>query len=339
LILSDYSKGLLTQPLLNDVIAAARRHGLPVVVDPKTNDFTRYDGATLVTPNCAEAERATGIAIKTNEDAERAGHRLLSSCSINSILITRGPHGMSLISSNGPPLHLASGAVEVFDVVGAGDTVIATIACILSAGGSLEEATASANVAAGIVVGKQDTSTVSPDEIIDHLEYLAAGRRREGTPLIFNKDDLLSYISSRRSEGKRIGFTNGVFDIVHPGHVSLLRFARDNCDVLIVGLNSDASVRRLGKGPNRPINDELDRATVLGAFGMVNATIIFDEDTPIQLIEAIRPDVLIKGADYSIDTVVGSGFVKSYGGEVILAPIEDGKSSTGIIQKTLTSLS
>jgi D-beta-D-heptose 7-phosphate kinase/D-beta-D-heptose 1-phosphate adenosyltransferase len=189
------------------------------------------------------------------------------------------------------------------------------------------------------VAAKPDTATVAPEELIDRLISLALGRTRQVDALLLMASDLPAYAAARRAEGKRIGFTNGVFDIVHPGHVSLLRFARDHCDVLIVGINSDVSVRRLGKGDERPINPEVDRATVLAAFGMVHATVIFEEDTPFGLIELIRPDVLIKGADYTIEAVVGSSLVLGYGGDVLLAPIEVGKSSTRIIQEVLRTTS
>jgi D-beta-D-heptose 7-phosphate kinase/D-beta-D-heptose 1-phosphate adenosyltransferase len=337
LILSDYAKGLLTTALLKQVIALAHSFGKPVVVDPKSLDFSRYAGASLLTPNTAEAQRAAGFPIQTDADAERAGRCLLNDAAVSAVLITRGADGMSLISSDAPPFHLASGALEVFDVVGAGDTVIATLACAIAAGGSLTEAATAANVSAGLVVGKPDTATVAPEELIDRLMSLAAGRGRQYDPLLLKATELRAYIAARRAEGKRIGFTNGVFDLVHPGHVSLLRFSRDHCEVLIVGINSDASVRRLGKGEERPINSEIDRATVLGAFGMVDAIVIFDDDTPLSLIETIRPDVLIKGSDYTIESVVGSSFVLGYGGDVLLAPIEAGKSTTRMIKKALSA--
>jgi D-beta-D-heptose 7-phosphate kinase/D-beta-D-heptose 1-phosphate adenosyltransferase len=335
LIISDYAKGLLTPPLLHEIIQLAINHSIPIIVDPKSLEFSRYYGATLVTPNTAEAERATGITIKRDDDAEKAGRKLLEKGNFAAVLITRGPQGMSLIPSEGSPLHLESDAIEVFDVVGAGDTVIATLACMMAAGSSLFDSAACANVSAGIAVGKPDTATVAPEVLIDRLDSLALGRIRQGAPIVLNQDDLVAFAAARRSEGKRIGFTNGVFDIVHPGHISLLHFARDSCDVLIVGINSDESVRRLNKGPERPINSEQDRATVLGAFGMVDATVIFGEDTPINLIKMIKPEVLIKGADYSVESVVGAQLVLSNGGEVLLAPIQEGKSSTSIIQKVL----
>lgn len=338
LILSDYAKGLFSMHLLAAVIGLARERGVPVIVDPKGTDFARYRGATLLTPNASEATSATGVPIKDDAGAEESGRKLLGIGSFDAVLITRGPDGMSLIDAQeAAPLHFVSTALKVFDVVGAGDTVIATLSCVLALGGSLTEAAACANAAAGIVVAKPDTATVAPEELLDHFDRLTTGRRHEGAPILLSSSDVSGYAAARRSEGKRVGFTNGVFDIVHPGHVSLLRFARAVCDVLIVGINSDSSVRRLGKGPERPINGEMDRASVLGAFGMVDAMILFDEDTPLELIKTIRPDVLIKGADYTVETVVGSKIVQSYGGQIILVPIVAGKSTTTIIEKAFRS--
>jgi D-beta-D-heptose 7-phosphate kinase/D-beta-D-heptose 1-phosphate adenosyltransferase len=240
---------------------------------------------------------------------------------------------MSLIEAGGASLHLHTAALEVFDVVGAGDTVIAALACVTAAGGGLPEAAACANIAAGIVVGKRDTATVAPGEVLNWLARLCGGRVRDGSATMLDRSEAIAYATARRAEGKRVGLTNGIFDLVHPGHIALLRFARDACDVLIVGVNSDASVRRLGKEPKRPINGQMDRALVLGAFETVDVTIIFDEDTPIELIRAIRPDVLVKGADYSVESVVGSDIVLTYGGEVCFAPLMASKSSTEIIRK------
>lgn len=191
--------------------------------------------------------------------------------------------------------------------------------------------------AGGLAVGKRDTSTVSPIELTDRILSLAFDRHVRDCPILRADSDIVAYVNSCRTEGKRIGFTNGVFDLVHPGHVSILRFARDHCDALIVGLNSDSSVRYLGKGDHRPINTELDRAAVLAAFEMVDAIVIFEKKTPLDLIKLITPDILVKGADYSIDEVVGSSFVLSHGGEVLLAPLEQGKSSSLVIQKVMSA--
>jgi D-beta-D-heptose 7-phosphate kinase/D-beta-D-heptose 1-phosphate adenosyltransferase len=339
LILSDYAKGLLSSSLVADLIALARVQNVSVIVDPKGRDFSRYAGATLLTPNTSEAELSAGINIHSDRDAEIAGQKLLASGISDSVLITRGPKGMSLISSSDAPLHLASEALDVYDVVGAGDTVVATLACAIASGASISQAAACANTSAGLVVGKRDTATVAPNELLNRIQFLAEDLHGEGESLVLSRTELVHYVAARRIEGKRIGFTNGVFDIVHPGHVSLLRFARAACDVLLVGVNSDASVHRLGKGPGRPVNSEVDRAVVLGAFGMVDGTILFDEDTPLDLISIIRPDVLIKGADYTLESVVGSELVLGYGGQVLLAPIEAGKSTSRIIQQATNCVS
>lgn len=335
LILSDYNKGLLKPTLISEVIAIARATGVPVIVDPKSPDLNRYRGATLLTPNTFEAERATGMSIRDDTTAEAAGRAILVHAGVAASLVTRGAQGMTLIQAKGIPLHLNSEALEVFDVVGAGDTVIAALSCVIAVGGCLSDAATLANTAAGIVVGKRDTATVTSDEILDCLARNRDRRVQAGMPSNLELSDAAAFAIARRAEGKRVGFTNGVFDIVHPGHVALLRFARAKCDVLIVGVNSDASVRRLGKGPERPINGARERALVLSAFESVDTTIIFDEDTPLNLIRAIQPDVLVKGADYTVDTVVGAEIVLAYGGEVLLAPIEAGYSSTGIIRKTM----
>jgi D-beta-D-heptose 7-phosphate kinase/D-beta-D-heptose 1-phosphate adenosyltransferase len=332
LILSDYAKGLLTENLVRDAIAVARKLGKPVIVDPKTHNLAKYAHATIITPNARETEEACGIYPDTDEKAEQAGRLCLEASGADAMLITRSEQGMTLVPRDGPAVHIATLASEVFDVVGAGDTVIATLAAAMACGMTMHEAAHLANTAAGIVVGKRGTATASPDELVLALENQGEGGHRKGTPIMLTPEEAERYARIRRMEGKVVGFTNGCFDILHPGHISLMKFSRDNCDCLIVGLNSDASVRRL-KGPTRPINSETDRAIVLSALGTVDAVVIFGEDTPIELIKAIKPDVLIKGADYSIETVVGADVVMNNGGKVLLAQLVPGKSSSGTIAK------
>ncbi|MDQ2065659.1 D-glycero-beta-D-manno-heptose-7-phosphate kinase [Xinfangfangia sp. CPCC 101601] len=332
-VLSDYAKGVLTLPVIRGVIALAQVAGVPVIVDPKSQDFSRYHGATLLTPNAREAEAASGINPQHDDtSAEASGRACLAQLGPGgAVLITRSEKGMTLIDPTGAALHVPTAAREVFDVVGAGDTVIATLAAAVASGTELADAARLANHAAGIVVGKRGTATVAPDELIEAVER-ATQPRRSGPPVVLTIDEATRYAAARRAEGKRVGFTNGVFDIVHPGHISLLAWSRAQCDCLIVGLNADASVRRL-KGPTRPVNAERDRAIVLGAFGSVDAVVIFEADTPIDLIAAIRPDVLVKGADYTVETIVGADLVLSYGGEVRLAELIPGASSSNIIAR------
>lgn len=331
-VLSDYAKGFLTDRVLKHAIALARAAGKPVIVDPKGTDFSRYSGATVVTPNAREVEAATTVEPATDALAVAAGRIALATAQSDAILITRGDKGITLVRRDGASMHFASAAREVYDVVGAGDTVVATLAVALALGAPLEVAATLANAAGGIAVGKRGTGTVSANELIDAVERHSLDQRR-GAPLLLTTQEAERYARARQAEGRKVGFTNGVFDILHPGHIAILQFSREACDCLIVGLNSDASVRRL-KGPSRPINGQQDRAIVLGALGTVSAVVIFDTDTPIDLIGAIQPDVLIKGADYSVATVVGADVVQAYGGMVLLAPLVAGASSTNTITRT-----
>jgi D-beta-D-heptose 7-phosphate kinase / D-beta-D-heptose 1-phosphate adenosyltransferase len=330
LIISDYAKGLFVPSLLSSLIAMAADHNVPVIVDPKGADSVRYLGATIITPNANEAEVFTGIKIRSDCDAEEAGKRLLSQDNFNAVLITRGSGGMTLCCSGEKPKHFPTCAVDVFDVVGAGDTVVAGLACALAAGSSLSDAATIANTASGIVVGKRDTSTVSSSELIHRFATINKPLipAQKLFPFPFNDLDVINWINIHRESGRRIGFTNGVFDVIHSGHVSLLQFASESCDILIVGLNSDSSVHLLNKAPNRPINTTIARRCVISAFSTVDAVTVFDDETPLRLIQLIRPDVLIKGADYSLEHVIGADFVRSYGGQVLLAPIIPGFSST-----------
>jgi D-beta-D-heptose 7-phosphate kinase/D-beta-D-heptose 1-phosphate adenosyltransferase len=336
LILSDYAKGLLTDKLAREAIALAHNLNKMVVVDPKSDNLTKYAHATIITPNAKETQQASGIYPDSDAKAKEAGRLCLERSQAGAMLITRSEQGMTLVTRDGTVLHIVSQVREVFDVVGAGDTVIATLGAALACGLPMTESAYLANTAAGVAVGKRGTATVSPDELVLALEIQYEGAHRKGTPIMLTPEEAERYARIRRMEGKVVGFTNGCFDILHPGHISLLKFARDNCDCLIVGLNSDTSVKRL-KGPARPFNSERDRSVVLSALGSVDAVVIFGEDTPYDLIRAVKPDVLIKGADYSIETVVGADVVMQNGGKVLLVELVPDVSSTKTIEKAKLS--
>ena len=329
LVLSDYGKGVLTDELVRALIEEAGKAGKPVVVDPKGRDFTRYRGASVLTPNRTELSQAVGRALADEAELVDAARAVVDACALEAILVTRGAEGMTLVPAKGEPLHLPAEAREVFDVSGAGDTVVAVLAAAVAAGLGMAAGARLANAAAGIVVGKIGTATASAAEIYGVLH---AQDLRTGESKVAEHGQALARIAAWRAEGKRIGFTNGVFDLLHPGHVSLLAQAKAACDRLVVGLNSDASVKRL-KGPSRPVQSESARAAVLGSLESVDLVIVFGEDTPIRLIEEVRPDVLVKGADYSIEKVVGADVVAKYGGRVMLADLLDGHSTTRTIAR------
>ncbi len=330
LVLSDYGKGVLTVPVLRRLIDAAAERGVPVIVDPKGNDYARYSGATLVTPNRRELAEATGREAEGDAGIVETAQSLIARSGVAGVLVTRSQDGMSLIRNDGSaPLHLPATAREVYDVSGAGDTVVATLAAALGSGVPMEDACRLANLAAGIVVAKMGTATAAASEMAASL------RQREldvGESKTLTLDQARVLAGSWRSQGLKVGFTNGVFDLLHPGHVSLLRQARGACDRLVVGVNSDASVKRL-KGESRPIQNDASRALVLGSLATVDAVVIFSDDTPLAVIEALRPDVLVKGADYTVATVVGADVVQSYGGRVLLASLEDGHSTTSTVAR------
>ena len=327
LVLSDYAKGVLTPELLRSAINRARALGLPVIGDPKSIDIGRYDGVTLLTPNAVEAAHAAGMACDSDADIERAAGLMLAKMpSSAALLITRGAAGMTLAGQNRSMLHLPTVAREVFDVSGAGDTVVATVSLGLAAGLEIATATQISNVAAGIVVGKAGTAVVTVDELVHELRLSGIGIADRK---IATLDEAVRQVAGWRRQGKRVGFTNGCFDLLHPGHVSQLAQARAQCDRLIVGLNTDASVSRL-KGPSRPIQDEVARAIVLASLASVDLVVLFGDATPLRLIEVIRPDVLVKGKDYAVEQVVGADLVMGYGGRVFLADIAAGHSTTAI---------
>jgi D-beta-D-heptose 7-phosphate kinase / D-beta-D-heptose 1-phosphate adenosyltransferase len=299
-----------------------------VLVDPKRKDFGAYANAGAVTPNRAELGAAMGRALETDEDFEWAARALQKQYNFEAVLMTRSEQGMTLLSE-GVVNHFPTQAKQVFDISGAGDAVISVLAVGLAAGLSWPEATELANLGAGVAVQKVGTSPVTADELVQVLEQEGVSAANSKILML---EDLLRKIAAWRAEGKKIAFTNGCFDILHVGHVVYLDRARGLADVLIVGLNSDASVRRL-KGPQRPLNIESDRARVLAALEPVDGVVLFEEDTPLHLIETIRPDILAKGADYREEEVVGATFVRSYGGDVQLIPLVEGRSTTGILKK------
>ncbi len=324
-VLSDYGKGALTDGVIAAIVAAAAKQNVPVLIDPKGGDYRRYRGARLVTPNRKELAEASGLPTGTDSEVALAAQEIIDISGIAAVLATRGADGITLLESGGELIYLPTEAREVFDVSGAGDTVIAAIAAGLAAGFSLADSGRLANAAAGIVVGKTGTAVARVAEIAAALEGRGEGKL---VPL----ERLHELVAGWRREGHRVGFTNGCFDLLHRGHFSLLAQARAACDRLIVALNSDDSARRL-KGDGRPVNAEADRALALGSLVDVDLVVIFGEDTPIVLIEAIRPDLLVKGADYTLDQVVGADIVQGYGGKVLLAELEPGHSTSATIAK------
>jgi D-beta-D-heptose 7-phosphate kinase/D-beta-D-heptose 1-phosphate adenosyltransferase len=328
-VLSDYAKGVLSDAVLSGALERARAYGRVLIADPKRIDFAAYRGATVLTPNEQEVRQATRIDAAEDAEAVRAGQCALEDTGCQAVVVTRSAKGLTLVRRDAPALHLPTRAREVADVSGAGDTLVAALAVALGADAALPEAAMLANVTAGISVGKPGTATVSQEELLGvlHLEDLIASDRK-----IVDRAEATQRAAAWRAQGRRVGFANGCFDLIHPGHIRLLSEARARCDRLIVALNTDASVKRL-KGPTRPLQNETARATVMASLAPVDLVVLFDEDTPMQLIKALRPDVLVKGADYSIDQVVGADLVQSWGGTVLLVELQAGHSTTGTIRR------
>ena len=332
-ILSDYGKGVLTDEVLAKLIKLSIDVQVPVLADPKTASYRRYVGATLLTPNRKEAEQAVGFTLQNDQDIDTAGRTLMHCAESQAMLITLGQDGMVLFRVGETPLRLPTRAREVYDVVGAGDTVIATLAAVMAAGGNLATAAELANMAAGLVVGKVGTATVSPLEI----RIFANGNETNLTAQKIVTNEAAADIASRLRDKKRVVvFTNGCFDLLHMGHIEYLHHARALGDCLIVGLDSDLSVRRL-KGENRPILNQCDRASILSALSCVDFITIFESDGLPSLIETIRPHVLVKGDDYSLDKVVGRETVEADGGRVELVPTVKGHSTTSLIERIMLS--
>ena len=328
-VLSDYAKGVLSDAVLQAVLAQARELGRVVIADPKRPEFAAYRGATVLTPNEVEVRQATQIDAADDSEADRAGRRALDETAGEAVLVTRSAKGLTLVQRDRPALHLPTRAREVADVSGAGDTLVAALAVALGAGAALPEAAMVANITAGISVAKQGTATVSREELLGvlHLEDLVATDRK-----VAAWEQAAQRTAAWRAQGLRVGFANGCFDLIHPGHVRLLTEARARCDRLVVALNTDASVKRL-KGPTRPLQNETARATVMASLSPVDLVVLFDEDTPFELIQALRPDVLVKGADYTVDQVVGADLVQGWGGTVLLVELQQGHSTTGTIRR------
>jgi len=328
-VLSDYGKGVLGDAVLRPVLDAADALGRPVFVDPKGVDYARYRGALTLTPNLRELGAASAMPVAGDADVIAAAQSIIDRAGVGAVLATRSQEGMTLVRTGAPVCHLPAVAREVYDVSGAGDTVVAVLAAAYAAGAPLEDAAALANVAAGVVVGKLGTAVVEASELIDAVLLDALGTAEAK---VLGLEGAVRRVDEWRRSGLRVGFTNGCFDLLHPGHVALLEQAARSCDRLVVGLNADASIRRL-KGESRPVHGEAARSAVLASLGSVDAVVIFGEDTPLALIERLRPDVLVKGADYTLDEVVGAEVVQGYGGRVLLADLVDGFSTTATLER------
>jgi D-beta-D-heptose 7-phosphate kinase/D-beta-D-heptose 1-phosphate adenosyltransferase len=328
-ILSDYAKGCFTDHVLTQAIELARNINKPVIADPKRLTMADYAGITMLKPNRNELAAATGLPCESDAEVAAAAAGLLQETAITALLVSRSEHGMSLITKDAPPLHLPALARQVFDVSGAGDTVVATAAMALGAGASLAQATLLASHAGSIVVAKTGTAVVTPGELAGALQQ-ADFYNAEAT--VMARDAARERVQRWRAAGLKVGFTNGCFDLLHPGHVTLLEDAKSYCDRLIVAINTDASVTRL-KGEGRPLQDEESRALMLAAMTAVDMVVVFAEDEPVALLDLLRPDVLVKGGDYDIDGIVGADLVLGYGGEVHVSRLVAGRSSTNLIKK------
>ncbi|VAX24638.1 ADP-heptose synthase / D-glycero-beta-D-manno-heptose 7-phosphate kinase [hydrothermal vent metagenome] len=328
-IVSDYGKGAMPRKFLTKLFTLCRKAKKKVIVDPKGNDYSIYKGAELITPNKKEAAEATGIKIQNSSDYNRVSKKLFEATKAKNLLITRGSEGMTLFRPKGESVHIPVDALEVFDVSGAGDTVIAVAGVMLFSGESLEDSARISNIAAGIEVGRVGAWAVTKDETLAKLKSSGPGERK-----MFTLSQASSFVSRKRAQNKTVVFTNGCFDLLHAGHVKLLQKARTFGDALIVGINSDKSIRRL-KGKKRPLLGEDDRLHIIAALDCVDGVILFNEDTPLNLIKVIKPDVLVKGGDYTAGKVVGKYIVEKNGGKVEIIPLVDGKSTSGIIEKIL----
>ena len=332
-LLSDYAKGTLTN--IEELISACRVLKTPVLVDPKGADFSRYAGATLITPNLSEFEAVVGACHQDDTVISARARDLCEQHGFEAVLVTRSERGMTLQSKEGEPLHLPALARQVFDVTGAGDTVISAMAAGLASQDSLENSTRLANVAAGLVVGKVGTATVTREELQGALLQSEGDVQDLPAFGVVTEQEAVAAVARLKAEGQRVVMTNGCFDLLHPGHVTYLSQAAALADVLIVAVNEDASVTRL-KGSDRPINGIDSRMSVLAGLRSVSYVVPFSEDTPARLIEAISPDVLVKGGDYAINEIAGHEHVLESGGEVVILEFVEGFSTTATIKRTST---
>ncbi|MBT4989909.1 MAG: D-glycero-beta-D-manno-heptose-7-phosphate kinase [Rickettsiales bacterium] len=326
IVLSDYQKGTISDNLACKIISIANEKGVKVIIDSKKRDLSCFSGSYLITPNYKEFCDLVGFEISLNE-IETAAKNICQKYKITNVLVTLGKDGMYLVKEQGKSLHIPSVAKEVFDVTGAGDTVVATIASAIASGLDIEQSIYLANKAAGIVVERLGTARIYKTD----LKKVILGDVNKLTKLKPRKE-IFEETAMLKLQGKKVGFTNGCFDILHPGHVKLIQEAKSQCDILVMGLNSDSSVKRL-KGEDRPINDEMSRAIILASLAEIDYIVLFSEDTPLELIRSIIPDVLIKGSDYKVEEVVGADIVTQNGGRIYLVDLEAGKSTTKIIKK------
>lgn len=342
-IISDYGKGLLRPDLIKQIITIAQKNNIPVIVDPKGQDFSIYKGASAVTPNKKELSYATrDMPVHSDETVIAAAQKIIKECGIDTVIATRSAEGISVIQAGQEPVHFKGADIEVFDVSGAGDSVIATVGAALAAGGKIEEAAALANIAGSIVVTKVGTAAIRSAELSkaikdNHLQQARCSRKGD----ILDWPAAAEQVRRWKARGLRVGFTNGCFDILHKGHVSYLNNTRDHCDRLIVGLNHDASVKIL-KGPERPVHDEQARAEVLAALGAVDLVVLFgaekqgEDNTANKLLALLQPDLYFKGGDYTEDQIPEAPAVKAYGGHVKIMPVYEGHSTTSSIAKMKT---
>ena len=332
IIISDYNKGFLTGSLLKNIIAVARKNRKPIVVDPKGDSFAKYKGADVITPNRLELEKVSGIKCDNDKAVEKAARKVAKANAIKSVLATRGADGMALFTAGKPGWFFPTIAQEVFDVTGAGDTVVAVYTWARLGGLQPDEAARLSNHAGGLQVAHLGAVSIGVEELEESLANLAGKYDSK----VINLAEATEYSLLLKRDGKKVVFTNGCFDLIHYGHIKYLQETRKMGDALILGLNSDKSLKNL-KGPGRPVLKEHDRAHILAALDCVDAVVVFGEPTPIKLIKGIKPDILIKGGDYDLDQIVGSKEVKKWGGKVATVPYIEGSSTSGLIRKIVRS--